>query len=51
MKPTTNNQSTTFNPIAIIVPNGAIKGPTSDPNDGNGSTQCLQLKALRTRRC
>ncbi|CAG8520254.1 5215_t:CDS:10 [Ambispora leptoticha] len=33
MQPTTNTQST-FNPIAVIVPNGAIKGPTGDPNDG-----------------
>ncbi|CAG8501642.1 3394_t:CDS:2 [Ambispora gerdemannii] len=40
MKPTTNTQST-FNPVAVIVPNGAIKGPTDDPNDGHATTQCV----------
>ncbi|CAG8520287.1 5217_t:CDS:2 [Ambispora leptoticha] len=46
MQPTTNSQST-FNPISVIVPNGAIKGPTGDPNDGNGSTQCVIMTVAK----
>ncbi|CAG8520235.1 5214_t:CDS:2 [Ambispora leptoticha] len=37
MKSASNSQST-FNPVSAIVPN---EGPTGDPNDGNGSTQCI----------
>ncbi|KAG9295010.1 hypothetical protein G9A89_017804 [Geosiphon pyriformis] len=46
MQPTTNNQST-FNPLSIILlANGSIKGPTSDPADGNGNGQCSIISLL-----
>ncbi|CAG8465935.1 1891_t:CDS:2 [Ambispora gerdemannii] len=39
MQPTTNTQSP-FNPITVIVPNGAIKGPTDDGNADKATFQC-----------